>query len=158
MNKYLTFKVYGQSCGIPVSMVQEILLRKDITPLPKGSSFVKGVIHFRGAILPVLDLRERLQLPTRTPGAVSKPCIIVIRPADQHRFPPCAWLVDDIEEVIICQDDQIKTPDGISLGNAGDLLDGMIAKEDKIILILKAESVLMSGDVGKEAEGEAFSP
>jgi purine-binding chemotaxis protein CheW len=51
--------------GVPIDAVQEIVrVSEDLTHVPKAPDFVEGVINLRGSVLPVIDQRKRLDLPS----------------------------------------------------------------------------------------------
>ncbi|MGB3223837.1 MAG: chemotaxis protein CheW [Desulforhopalus sp.] len=56
-NCYLLFSV-GQNMAIQLKDVQEIIERKGVMGMPGGSGFSSGVINLRGAVVPVVNLRE----------------------------------------------------------------------------------------------------
>ena len=58
--KYLTFSIHGESYGIDVLQVREIIRNTPITSVPQEPAYVRGVINLRGKIIPVIDLRQRL--------------------------------------------------------------------------------------------------
>jgi purine-binding chemotaxis protein CheW len=53
-------EVRGQSFGVDVQQVREIVRASAITPLPRAPRLVEGVIDLRGAIIPVVDLGRAL--------------------------------------------------------------------------------------------------
>jgi purine-binding chemotaxis protein CheW len=61
----VVFRLDAEEFGVPIESVQEIVRVPDeLTRVPKSPTFVEGVINLRGAVLPVIDLRTRLGLPT----------------------------------------------------------------------------------------------
>jgi chemotaxis signal transduction protein len=50
--------------AVPVGAVERILRMAALTPLPDARPGIVGVLNVRGAILPVVDPRPRLGLPT----------------------------------------------------------------------------------------------
>jgi len=63
------FFLAGEEYGIDVRLVQEIIRVTDITQIPRGAEFIKGVINLRGRIIPVVDLkRQALVGAWSTPG------------------------------------------------------------------------------------------
>jgi purine-binding chemotaxis protein CheW len=61
----VVFRLGKEEFGVPIDSVQEIVRVPDqLTHVPKAPSFVEGVINLRGVVLPVIDLRRRLGLPT----------------------------------------------------------------------------------------------
>ena len=61
----VVFRLDKEEFGVPIESVQEIVrVPEQLTHVPKAPPFVEGVINLRGAVLPVIDLRRRLGLPT----------------------------------------------------------------------------------------------
>ena len=54
----------GQEYGLDAAAVQEVLQMVAITPLPDAPEWLAGVIDLRGRLIPVIDLRLRLGLPS----------------------------------------------------------------------------------------------
>src|ERR1700733_988133 len=75
--KYLTFVLGGESYGIGILQVREILRPTAITPVPQMPPHIQGVINLRGKIIPVLDLRAKFGL-VATP-CHDRSCIVVVQ-------------------------------------------------------------------------------
>ncbi|MBB1073210.1 chemotaxis protein CheW [Rhodoferax sp. 4810] len=61
----VVFRLDKEEFGVPIESVQEIVRVPDeLTHIPRAPDFVEGVINLRGAVLPVVDQRRRLGLPT----------------------------------------------------------------------------------------------
>jgi purine-binding chemotaxis protein CheW len=61
----VVFRLAREEFGVPIESVQEIVRVPDeLTHVPQAPDFVEGVINLRGAVLPVIDQRRRLGLPT----------------------------------------------------------------------------------------------
>ncbi len=61
----LVFEVDGRRYGLEAGEVLELVRIVEIVPLPGTPRWIEGVIDLRGKVVPVLDLRERLELPAR---------------------------------------------------------------------------------------------
>lgn len=57
------FSLAGDRYGIETVHAREVLRLRGMMPLPCVPAFVAGVIHQRGRLLPVLDLRRVIGLP-----------------------------------------------------------------------------------------------
>ena len=55
---YLSIKLDSELFAINVHKVLEVLEMQPVTKVPNVSAFIKGVINFRGEILPVIDARH----------------------------------------------------------------------------------------------------
>ncbi len=108
--RYLTFDVQGELYGIPILLVKEIIAVHPITPIPRLSKSIKGVINLRGRILPVVDLRLRLDLPERKHDRQT--CIVVVdaRWLIEDESSPIGVIVDAVSEVVHVGLDQIAAP------------------------------------------------
>jgi PAS domain S-box-containing protein len=51
--------------ALPLSVVERVVRSVEITPLPNAPAIVQGAINVQGKIIPVVNIRERLQLPAR---------------------------------------------------------------------------------------------
>src|SRR5436189_5306070 len=65
VREILIFEIGGRRYGLPASDIRELVRAVAIRRLPLDSAFIEGVIDLRGAIVPVLDLRARLRLPSK---------------------------------------------------------------------------------------------
>lgn len=61
----VVFRLANGEFGVPIESVQEIVrIPDELTHVPKAPYFVEGVINLRGSVLPVIDQRKRMDLPT----------------------------------------------------------------------------------------------
>ncbi len=59
---YINFKIGKEYFAISVYKVLEIIQFEQITEIPNSSDFIRGVINFRGGIVPVIDMHKRFNL------------------------------------------------------------------------------------------------
>ncbi|HLK46450.1 MAG TPA: chemotaxis protein CheW [Acidimicrobiales bacterium] len=57
------FLIGDVSYAVPIAIVREIANPLDVVALPHAPAAVLGVAHYRGEIIPVLDVRARFGLP-----------------------------------------------------------------------------------------------
>jgi len=76
----LEFRLAQERYAIESRYIQEVHPLKDLTPLPCTPPFLVGIVNVRGRILPVLDLKKFLDLPS--PGVTDLHCIILVRRHD----------------------------------------------------------------------------
>jgi purine-binding chemotaxis protein CheW len=57
-----TFRIGGEDYALDIMRVREIIQPLPITPVPRAPPFVEGVVHLRGEVIPVVDVRKRLGL------------------------------------------------------------------------------------------------
>ena len=99
-HQYLRFALGLGRYTVDLARVKEILEIGPLTPVPMMPSFVRGVMNLRGAVVPVIDLGDRLGLGVASIGRRS--CIVMVDLAVQTRdeLPPMGVLVDAVDEVV----------------------------------------------------------
>jgi len=75
----VTFLLAGEEYAVPSTHVREVLVCKEVTPLPCTPPFVVGIMNLRGQILPVIELTRALELQPSASGAQALGRIIVAR-------------------------------------------------------------------------------
>jgi purine-binding chemotaxis protein CheW len=56
----IEFELAGESYGVEISAVREIIRVQEITRVPGVPDGVEGIINLRGVVVPIVDLRKRL--------------------------------------------------------------------------------------------------
>jgi len=109
--KYLTFFLGGETYGIPVLKVREIISMLPITQVPQVPAYMKGVINLRGKVIPVVDLRAKFSM--HEAAATSSTCIVVVQiQGSENQTKLIGLIVDAVEEVAnIAQVDIEPAPD-----------------------------------------------
>jgi purine-binding chemotaxis protein CheW len=62
------FTLDGQRYALLLSALERVIHTTESTPLPKAPPIITGIINFHGEIIPVVDIRARFGLPSKTPG------------------------------------------------------------------------------------------
>ena len=65
--EYLTFQLGKEEYGIDILKVQEIRSYEQPTRMAQAPDFIKGIIDLRGVIVPIVDLRLKLQCASAVP-------------------------------------------------------------------------------------------
>ncbi|GLH69138.1 hypothetical protein GETHPA_06710 [Geothrix rubra] len=76
MHQVLCFALAGEAYGIPILKVREIQAEAVITRIPKAPPYMPGVINLRGAIVPILELRQRFSLGSAPED--TRPVIVIV--------------------------------------------------------------------------------
>lgn len=135
------FRVGGHCFAIDSSSVAEVLTATTLAAVPLAPKAIVGLLHLRGRIVPVIDVRGPLGLPA---GDESEPRVhLVIRVADDWY----GLLVDEVLDVQRFPVDRIEqaAPTGRT---SGDAAIGVFADTDRLIHILDPERIVQS--LGKQ--------
>lgn len=132
ITSYLLFALGEEVYTFNVRYVLNILEMRNITQVPNTPSYVKGIINLRGNILPIVDLRQKLNM---TPIKVtSNTCILVLEiPQNADTFYVGA-MVDQVKGVVEFQPEQIKSPPEMDEAE-NKLITGVLEEEDQLILL-----------------------
>jgi purine-binding chemotaxis protein CheW len=139
--KYLTFALGGESYGIPVLQVREIIRHIAVTAVPQMPDYVKGVLNLRGKVIPIVDLRVKFQLGSA--DIAERTCIIVVQVvlASGNRS-MMGLIVDGVEAVAnVAAKDIEPTPDfGAQIST--DYILGMAKLENRVAALLDIDKVV----------------
>ncbi len=136
---YLSFQLDDEIFAINVKKVLEVLQMQKITKVPKTPDYIKGVINFRGEILPVIDTRQKFSL--NKVEDYTKFVIIMLNFVRDHKEQKIGAIVDSVMDVFEYKEIDIK--DVPELGSRYNLefIYGMIKREDDFIMILDVDKV-----------------
>ncbi len=146
----VVFTLEGKSLALDILKVQEIIRMVEITPVPKMPSFALGVINLRGRIVPIINLRAKLNLPDCTPTA--KTCIILVLAAG-HLL---GFLADDVAEVLSLPADSIEKAESGQDWVNSDLFLGVGKLMGRLLVILDSDRLLSPKE--KKALSQAGAP
>lgn len=105
--KHLTFRLGGDSFGIPVLHVAEIRRIQSYSPLDGAPDHFRGSINSRGRVAPVIDLRQRLGLDQE--ASTGPDCVVVIDvPQPDGDSVLMGLVVDVLEGIISVADDDLE--------------------------------------------------
>jgi len=57
----VVFRVGSEEFAVDIMLTNEVVLMREITPVPETEGYVEGVMNLRGNLVPVLDFRKRLR-------------------------------------------------------------------------------------------------
>ncbi|MBW6511939.1 MAG: chemotaxis protein CheW [Desulfuromonadaceae bacterium] len=136
VRQWLTFSLADEEYALNIETIDEICKPREVTEVPNAPSFVLGLISLRGKIVPVYDLRSRLQLGAVEATAATR--IIVCQTENKI----VGLLVDSITQVVRLADDEIEPPPMVLSGLDRDMLDGVGRSQDRMIILLNLNNVI----------------
>jgi purine-binding chemotaxis protein CheW len=140
--KILVFSLASKELGLDISCVREVLRPQEIYPLPRTPHFIEGVINLRGHIVPLIDLRKRLNAKQIEDEANKR--IIVCR---VNKF-IVGLTVNSLREIIpLFKEDIEPTPEVVSMHIEENVISGIARVGERIIPILDLEHILTKKEV-----------
>ena len=149
-NTYLSFIICDELFAVNVSKVLEILQKENITKVPNAPDYIKGIINFRGEVVPVFESRTKFNLSER---GIDEPYVIIVldfsSENDEFRI---GAIVDKVQDVISISDKEIKPVPAMSKDFNTAFLQGIFKLHDKFILLLDVEKVFTGSELIKLKE------
>ncbi|SDK06524.1 chemotaxis protein CheW [Sediminibacillus albus] len=142
--KIIVFHLNNQEYGADVSQILSIERISDIVELPDTPAFINGIIHLRGMVIPVIDLKKRLKMDRLTYTDETRVLIVEM---DNHQI---GLVVDKATDVLDINEDIIE-PAGNFIRQDSDYLHGVAKMENRLLLLLDLEKVL-SGEETKQVK------
>lgn len=134
--KYVTFSLGEEEYGLPINQVQEINRVGEITRVPNSPEHVRGVINLRGRILPVIELKRRLNLGETVVTRESR--IVVV----EHGKKTLGLMVDRVAQVLQVPPDTIEPVPEEVVQAGPHFLKGVCKIGDRMIVLLELEKIV----------------
>ena len=133
----VVFRVGPQEFALDIFQIERILRYEKPAVMPNAPAFLEGVIQYGGAVVPVVDLRKRLEVPATASEDMR---VVVIQLEDQR----VGLIVDQVVEVTRVDSTTITAPPPIVRGLAAEFIAGVIARPNRTIILLQAGKLLNS--------------
>ncbi len=141
---YLSFVLGEEIFAVNVGKVLEVLEHQKITRVPKTPSYIKGVINFRGEILPVIDTRLKLNLAEQQIN--DKTVIIVLDLKVKDKSVILGAMADSVKDVIEIHENEIRDVPDIGNRYNVEFLQGMVKIENIFVMLLNVDKVFLSDE------------
>jgi purine-binding chemotaxis protein CheW len=143
------FRVGPQEFALDIFQIERILRYERPALLPSAPAFLEGVAQYGDSVVPVVDLRKRLEVPAELGDDVRT---MVLR-IDATRV---GVIVDQVLEVTRVDSTSIAPPPPMVRGLAADYIAGIISRPNRTIVMLQAARLLNATE--RIALGEVAAP
>jgi len=128
--QFITFIANGQEFAANIMAIREIRGWTDTTPLPHVPHYVRGVINLRGNVLPVVDLKARLDLGMT--DATPKHVIIVVAEGNHTT----GVLVEAVSDIITLSTADIQPPPDVMQNSDDQYIEGIAVLDGRMVTLL----------------------
>ncbi|MBW4573707.1 MAG: chemotaxis protein CheW [Aphanothece sp. CMT-3BRIN-NPC111] len=139
---YLKFQLEPQTTAVlSMEYAQEVVVVPfgRITPIPRMSSYIRGLLNRRNKLLWVIDIAQMLGLQP-IDANVQQYNIAIIRVGQI----PLGLMVREVKGVTRFTRDSIQSPLGTIVANMTPYLQGCILQQMEILLVLDPEAIVNS--------------
>ncbi|MBL4801355.1 MAG: chemotaxis protein CheW [Emcibacter sp.] len=142
---YVTIRLSGQLCGIPVLEVHDVLSEQSITCVPLAPPAVAGVLNLRGRIVTAIDLRKRLGLGELDSDSENMSIVV------EFEGEPYSLLIDSVGDVLSFPEDSFERNPVTLDACWQEVSSGIYRMEGELMVILEVEKLLNFGTTQAEA-------
>ena len=132
----ISFRIGAQEFCVDIMAVREIRGWTAATALPQSPSYVRGVINLRGAVLPIVDLPNRLGYGVSEPTA--RHVIIVAQIGTQF----VGLLVDAVSDILTIADQALQPTPDVACDTVKTFVKGLLPLEDRMVSMISLDQVL----------------
>ena len=141
--RYLSFELGGESYALEVERVEVVLEPMPITRVPKAPAHLRGVINYRGTVIPVVDLRAKFGM---SEAEYNRFTVVIVVNVGQRIV---GLVVDAVSDVLeVAPTELVPTPE---MGRKVDtsFLTGMAKSTDHLISLLAIDRVVGMDELEK---------
>ena len=140
--QYLTLRLGQEEYAIDILRVQEIRSYEEPTKMVNSPSFVKGVVNLRGVIVPIVDLRLKLNTATADYTEFTVVIILIIRGT------VIGAVVDGVSDVVTLTSDIIKPAPQFDSGIEARFVLGLANLGERMLIVMNMEALLSNAELG----------
>ena len=134
----ISFEVGEEEFGVDILKVQEINRVMNITKVANAPEFVEGVVNLRGRIIPVICLRNRLNMLKKEFDDSSR---IIVVDLDGKTI---GFIVDEVNEVLRLPKSITETPSEAVSGINSDFITAVGKLDSRPLILLDFEKIFSS--------------
>lgn len=135
LKQFVIFKLEEEMYGIDINQVLRIEKMMPLTRVPNAPAFVMGVCNLRGSVIPVIDLKKRLSLPSRQ---VENAKVIIVNIGSQT----AGMTIDSSVDVTMIETDEIEPSPTLVTGIDAQFIFGVAKLSSRLLVILNIDRVL----------------
>jgi purine-binding chemotaxis protein CheW len=139
--QYLSFVMEQEEYAVSILSVREIRGWEPVTPIPNTPEYVKGFINLRGRVVPIIDLRQRFNLPLKE---YSRTTVVIILNVDEtdNNSELVGIIVDAVSEVYDIKQGDIRSAPKLGGHIETRYIKGIAEIGDKNIILTDVMSLL----------------
>jgi len=140
--QYLTFMMGNDEYGVDILAVQEIHCWVEPRPMPNTPEYIRGVIDWRGTIVPIIDLRVRFKYPESSYTSTTVVIILQTNVVDTDQECIIGIVVDAVADVYDVETGQLKNSPRLGSKIDTKYIKGMTKIKESMIIMLDIEKLI----------------
>lgn len=148
--QFLSFALGNEEYGVDILRVQEIRSWEPVSRIPNVPSYEKGVVNLRGAIVPIIDLRERFGLSHAEYSPLTVVVVLQARMLGKTRI--MGVVVDAVSDVVDIDKKSIQSSPNFGAKVSTEFINGLASVNDRMVMLLDVDKLLKLEDTDGEDE------
>jgi purine-binding chemotaxis protein CheW len=140
--QFLTLRLGSEEYAIDILRVQEIRSYEAPTRMVNAPSFVKGVVNLRGVIVPIVDLRLKLNLDKVEYNEFTVVIILNVRGT------VIGAVVDAVSDVVTLTSQSIKAAPQFEAAIDARFITGLADVGERMLIVMNIEALLSGAELG----------
>ena len=140
--QYLTLRLGAEEYAIDILRVQEIRSFEEPTRMVNAPDFIKGVINLRGVIVPIMDLRLKLRLPSVEYTDFTVVIILNVRGTI------VGAVVDAVSDVVTLAADTIRPAPQFDAAIDERFIVGLAQLAQRMLIVMNIEVLMSDNEMG----------
>jgi purine-binding chemotaxis protein CheW len=140
--QYLTLRLGTEEYALDILRVQEIRSYEEPTRMVNAPSFVKGVVNLRGVIVPIVDLRLKLNIEKAVYDEFTVVIILNVRGT------VVGAVVDAVSDVVTLTSQSIKAAPQFDAAIDARFITGLATVGERMLIVMNIEALMSSAELG----------
>jgi len=139
--QFLSFTLGDEEYGVDILRVQEIRSWEPVSRIPNVPNYEKGVVNLRGAIVPIIDLRERFGLGHLAYSPLTVVVVLQMQ-TEEGAVRTMGVVVDSVSDVINVDKKTIQDAPNFGTKVSTEFINGLASVEERMVMLLDVEKLL----------------
>lgn len=153
--QYLTFRLGDEIFAFNVLKINEVMELSQITRIPGSNDVMIGVINLRGSVVPVVDLRKKLNM-TEKEYTIDTSIIIIDAEYGDEKV-TLGVLVDAAKKVIMLDKTQLEPPPKVGMNLNIDYITAIGKHDNSFIILLDSDKIFSEEELVAAADKKEMS-
>ncbi len=140
--QFLTLRLGEEEYALDILRVQEIRSYEEPTRMVNAPSFIKGVINLRGVIVPIVDLRLKLNIAKADYTEFTVVIILNVRGT------VIGAVVDAVSDVVTLASQSIKPAPQFDTAIDSRFITGLADVGERMLIVMNIEALMSQNEIG----------
>lgn len=142
-NNFITFSIDNETYGFPTRRLHQIVIPREIIPIPNTLPFMKGIINLQGTAIPLVDLRIRCNLKKKNNETAAWVFIIEIKGI------LVGLITETASDLVSIDRNSIQHTLHYSAAIDSDYVIGIAENKGRLIILLDVDRILTNEEVDR---------